>query len=147
MSEKSHLLIPLAAMDLLRREAVEAYPEECCGVLLGRWTAQPSRTLEVHEVVVTQNSATDRREERFVIDPRHLLGAQREARHQGLEVVGYYHSHPDSGATPGQVDREAAWPEVCYLILGVSEMWVTEVRCWRLHEAGEAFTEMGIGYS
>jgi proteasome lid subunit RPN8/RPN11 len=145
--DQSHLLIPLAAVDLLKREAVEAYPEECCGVLLGRLPAASSPTAEVHQVVVAQNSATDRREERFVIDPRHLLGAQKEARRQGLDVVGYYHSHPDRGATPGHFDRDAAWPEVGYLILAVSGRRVTEVRCWRLSESGETFTEVSIGYS
>jgi proteasome lid subunit RPN8/RPN11 len=147
VSEQSHLLIPHAAVDLLKREAVEAYPEECCGVLVGRLPAPPSPTTEVYEVLVTQNSATDRREERFVIDPRHLLGAQKEARRRGLDVVGYYHSHPDSAATPGYFDRDAAWPEISYLILAVSERRVTEVRCWRVNEPGEAFTEVSIGYS
>lgn len=147
MSDQSHLLIPLAALDLLKREAVEAYPEECCGVLLGRLPTPTSPTTEVHEAVVAQNSATDRREERFVIDPRLLLGAQERARLQGLDVVGFYHSHPDGGATPGLLDREAAWPEVGYLILAVSGGRVTDVRCWRLQEEGAALTEIGIGYS
>lgn len=147
MSEKSHILIPTSVLEVLKREAIEAYPEECCGVLVGRLHAREPLTAEVHEVAVAGNQAIDRRQERFVIDIHLLLRVQKEARERELEVLGYYHSHPDHGAIPGRLDRESAWPEVSYLILAVQEERVTGVRCWRLREGGDAFEEVDIGYS
>lgn len=147
MSDKSHLLILTSELDLLKRLAVEAYPEECCGVLLGHLRALRPWRAEVCEVAVARNSATDRRLERYVIDPQLLLRVQKEARQRGMDVVGYYHSHPDHGATPGQFDLDTAWPDVAYLILAVAEERVTGVRCWHLRKGGETFDEVEIGYS
>ncbi len=147
MSENSRLQIPTAVLELLKEETLEAYPEECCGVLVGcMGTEEPSVGM-VHEVVVAQNSATDRRQERYVIDPELLLQVQKRARERDLDVVGYYHSHPDHGASPGRFDLEEAWPDVCYVILAVDGERVTEVRCWRLRRDGGAFEEVDFGYS
>ena len=147
MSEKRHLVIPISALRLLERAAIEAYPEECCGVLVGRIPSPAEPGAEVREVVVARNSATDRRQERYVIDPKLLLRVRNEARERELEVLGYYHSHPDHSATPGRFDLETAWPEIHYLILAVEEERVAGVRCWQLQEGGEAFEEVDIEYS
>ena len=147
MFEKSHLLISVEVLELLKKEALEAYPEECCGILVGRLRAREPLTAEVHEVAVAENRAIDRRQQRYVIDPRFLLRVQREARQGGLDVVGYYHSQPDHGAIPGQFDLEAAWGDTSYLILAVERGRVTGVRCWRLQGGGDAFEEVHIGYS
>ena len=102
---------------------------------------------EVYEVAATRNSAADRRRMRYAIAPEHLLRIQRNAQERGLDVVGYYHSHPEHDATPSRFDLETAWPDVSYLILAVRGQRVTEVRCWRLTEGAGAFTEVDIGYS
>lgn len=147
MSEKSRLLIPTLQLELVEREALAAYPEECCGALLGHLGGQQPWWAQVREVAVAANSATDRRRERYVIDPTHLLGIQKEARQRGLDVVGYYHSHPDHGPIPGRFDLESAWHGVGYLILAVDEGRVTDVKCWRLESDGKSFHEVDIGYS
>jgi len=147
VSEKSLLLIPTSVLELLEREAMEAYPQECCGVLLGRIPTAVEPRAEVREVVVARNSATARRQERYFIDPKLVLRVHEEARRRRLDVLGYYHSHPDHGAIPGWFDLETAWPEVAYLILAVDERRVTGVRCWRLREGGDAFEEVDIEYS
>jgi proteasome lid subunit RPN8/RPN11 len=147
VSEKRHLLIPTSVLGLLTREAIEAYPEECCGVLVGRIPAPAEPRAEVREAVAARNSATDRRQESYVIDPRLLLRVQKEARERELEILGYYHSHPDHSATPSRFDLETAWPDVHYLILAVEEERVTGVRSWLLREGGEAFEEVDIEYS
>lgn len=144
MAEEGDLLIPIRALELLEKEAVDVYPEECCGILVGR---REDRRAIVHEVVVAQNSASDRRHESYSIDPELLLRVQTESRERRLEVLGYYHSHPDHSAIPGRADLEAAWPGACYLILSVDRERVAEVRCWRLRNEGAAFEEMDIGYS
>ena len=147
MSAPRNLLIPTPLLELLEKEALTAYPEECCGVLLGRLRGQEPLRAEVREVAVAANSATDHRWERYVIDPTFLLGILQEARQRGLDVVGYYHSHPDHGAIPGRFDLESAWPGVGYVIVAVDEDQVTDARCWCLEKDGESFREVSIGYS
>jgi len=145
--DESHLLISTEVLELLKKEALEAYPEECCGILVGRVRTQEPGKAEVHEVKVARNSAVERRRERYAIDPEQLLRVQTEARERELDVLGYYHSHPEDSAIPGQADLETAWPDTLYLILAVERGRVTEVRCWRLRGSGEAFAEVPIGYS
>ena len=92
--------------------AREASPQECCGLLLGRGEA-------IVEARRARNAATSA-ETRFVIDPRDHIDARRESRARGLEVVGFYHSHPRSGAVPSSTDlAEAAYPGTLHVIVGL----------------------------
>jgi proteasome lid subunit RPN8/RPN11 len=83
----------------MQAAARESAPEECCGLLLGRGA--------VEEVRAAENVAADR-SRRFEIDPQALIDAHRAARAGGLEVVGYYHSHPSGLAEPSAIDRAMA---------------------------------------
>lgn len=95
---------------------------ECCGVLLGHGD-------EVVGGVRTRNLSPD--PNRFLIDPEDHIRARRDGRAQGLDVVGFYHSHPHSPAVPSETDRvEAAYPGSLYVI--VSLLGVPEVRAFRL---------------
>lgn len=71
---------------------------------------------------------------RFEIDPAELLALHRSCRERGLEVVGYYHSHPDGKPQPSELDRRQAWPETSYLIVVVDRGEAGEVRSWRLRD-------------
>jgi proteasome lid subunit RPN8/RPN11 len=102
-----------AVVDAVIAHAREAAPAECCGLLLGRDGV-------VVETVRTVNVA-DERETRFVIDPRGHSGGRREARRRGLDVAGFYHSHPRSEAIPSATDRaEASYPDHLYLIVSLA---------------------------
>ncbi len=102
----------------IRRHAEEAYPLECCGILVGRFDAD-NRT--VQSVVRCTNIAVGSQQTTYDIDPRELIPAQREARERGLEVVGFYHSHPDHPAQPSPTDLEHAhWIGCSYVIVSVS---------------------------
>lgn len=100
-----------AALDAAVAHAREASPGECCGVLLGRR----------HEIAAsfrTRNAADD--PNRFLIDPADHIEARRHARGRGLEVVGFYHSHPRTDARPSPADlAEAAYPGHLFLIVGL----------------------------
>ncbi len=113
-----------------------AYPEEGCGVLLGRDGPQGRR---VERVIGFENRQDDARGRRYLIDPEQLLGAEREARAQGLEVVGFFHSHPDHPAQPSAFDLEHAWPWYSYLIVSVASGRVADERSWRLAEDRSRF--------
>ncbi|HEX5758248.1 MAG TPA: M67 family metallopeptidase [Thermoanaerobaculia bacterium] len=125
----------------IERQAAEAYPEECCGVLLGRVTGE---RVEVDRVVPAANEREESRGNRFVIGPETVLEAQRSARDAGLEIVGYYHSHPDHPARPSEFDREHAWPGLSYLIVAVTGGHASEVRSWRLADDRAEFSEEPI---
>ncbi len=102
-------------LDKLRAHAERAYPEECCGVLLGH--AAPARV--VTEVVPCANSHHSR-QKRYAIDPRALVCLQRQARERGLEILGFYHSHPGQTAHPSATDlQDAYWTESSYVITAV----------------------------
>jgi proteasome lid subunit RPN8/RPN11 len=88
-------------------------------------------SVRVRCVLASENAAAEP-EARFEIPPQTLLRAQKSARHESLEVVGYYHSHPRGSAVPSEADRTDAWPGVSYLIVSGA----SEVRSWRLSSAG-----------
>jgi proteasome lid subunit RPN8/RPN11 len=98
--------------DRLIAHAREAAPDECCGVLLGRG--------EMIVEGVRARNAAEHATTRFLIDPKDHIDARREARTRGLEVVGFYHSHPRSGAAPSDTDvAEAAYPGGLFVIIGL----------------------------
>jgi len=120
------------------QHAAEAYPEECCGVLVGRANGEGT---VVERVISAANERDDSRHNRYVISPQAVLTAQREARALGLDVVGYYHSHPDHPARPSEFDRDHAWPGLSYLIVSVALGRVQDARSWRLTDDRTRFDE------
>jgi proteasome lid subunit RPN8/RPN11 len=102
----------------MRRHAEDAYPLECCGILVGRVDAD-DRTVQF---IVRCNNAADSPQTTYDIDPRELIPAQRDARDRGLEVVGFYHSHPDHPSQPSPTDLEHAhWIGCSYVITTVTK--------------------------
>lgn len=116
--------------------AVRAYPEEGCGVMIG---LERDDRREVARVVALPNSREDSRSNRYVIDPEQFLAAERGARDAGLDVVGFFHSHPDHPARPSAFDLEHAWPWYSYVIVSVHEGIAAETTSWRLAEDRTGF--------
>ena len=119
----------------IRAHASRTYPEECCGLLLGRVEGDAAR---VEQVRATANAHQGERGRRFLVDPRDHLAAQREARASGLTVLGSYHSHPDHPARPSEDDRREAWPNLHYVIVGVARGVPGEISSWTLAGEGGA---------
>lgn len=122
----------------ISRHAAMSYPEECCGVLIGRASADGTF---VERVLSVGNERQDSRHNRFLINPETVLAAHKEARALGLDIVGYYHSHPDHPAQPSEFDREHAWPGLSYLIVSVQGGKVAEARSWRLSDDRDRYEE------
>jgi len=120
--------------------AAATYPEECCGVLIGRALTDGSGTL-VERVLPVDNERQDSRNNRYMIHPETVLAAEKEARRLGLDVVGYYHSHPDHPARPSEFDREHAWPGLSYVIVSVMDGTAEDTRSWRLEDDRSSFGE------
>jgi proteasome lid subunit RPN8/RPN11 len=103
--------------EALRKFAEESYPHECCGAMIGELRDGERR---VHELVPCRNSRQDSPENRYGIEPKELVAAQRRAREMGMDLVGFYHSHPNSAARWSQHDlEEAHWFACSYVITSV----------------------------
>lgn len=107
------------ALEGILRHGEETYPHECCGILLGRMEAD-GRVLA--EAVKMRNANTSSPWNRFDFDPREHLEVQKRARQAELEIVGFYHSHPDHPARPSRYDLDhAPWPGYSYMIVSVAK--------------------------
>jgi proteasome lid subunit RPN8/RPN11 len=112
------LIIPQSLYDELRAHGEQTYPHECCGILLGKSTGD---TLHIHQLIRTGNTRADSAHNRYHIAPQELIKAQREARNVGLDIVGFYHSHPDHPAQWSPTDlAEAHWFHCAYVITAVA---------------------------
>lgn len=113
------LHIDHANYEALRAHGEETYPHECCGVLLGKSDAEGNR---VHQIVRAGNTRTDSAHNRYNIAPQELVKIQRQARGLGLDIVGFYHSHPDHPAQWSPTDfAEAHWIGCSYVITAVEK--------------------------
>jgi proteasome lid subunit RPN8/RPN11 len=101
-------------MEAIEAHGAEGYPDEICGIMLG---AQA----EVTEVRRARNIIVERSRDRYEIDPRDHIRIQREADSAGLDIVGYYHSHPDHPAQASRFDTERAWAGYVYVIVSIAK--------------------------
>lgn len=127
--------IPDNAIKIIRDHAIEAFPEECCGFLLGL-AGEPKRVTEARR---GKNIATEDRAHRYVVDPLEMLHVDDEARTKGLDLVGIYHSHPDHPAVPSEFDRSRATPWYSYVILSIVNREPREIAAWRFDESTKRF--------
>jgi proteasome lid subunit RPN8/RPN11 len=113
------LQIPQALYNQLRAHGEETYPHECCGIMLGK---SDGEDLTVHELLRAGNTRTDSAHNRYHIAPQELIAAQRQARKSGLDIVGFYHSHPDHPAQWSPTDfAEAHWFGCAYVITAIEK--------------------------
>lgn len=131
----------------IRSHGAREYPNECCGMLLGSAEGDDK---QVSEIIALQNLRHDSaraqdllplddpgresEKNRFLIDPREQVRVEKDARARGLDVLGYYHSHPDHPARPSNYDREHAWPWYSYIIVSVKQGEAAEMTSWVLSE-------------
>ena len=126
-----------SARALIVAEAEKGYPHEVCGILLGRGA-------EVSEAHPAKNSNTDRSRDRYLIDSLDQLSIEKDARARGLDVLGYYHSHPDHPARPSVTDAEQSWENVTYVIVGVEAGSVRAVTAWRRASGQKDLVEQAL---
>lgn len=123
------LRVSEALLEEIRREGELAYPAECCGVLAGR----PGAVKEVLRLRSVANRRTDD-PHRYLIAADDLRRAAGELERSGLEILGFYHSHPDHPAEPSAFDRDHAWPWYSYIIVRVDRGRSGEVASWVLND-------------
>jgi proteasome lid subunit RPN8/RPN11 len=121
----------------LRQHGEEAYPHECCGVLLGQFDEDSAKV--VSRIARCGNTRADSPHNRYNIDPRELIRIQREGRERGEDIVGFYHSHPDHPAQWSPTDlAEAHWFGCSYVITSVEKGTATITNSFELAGSDEA---------
>ena len=139
------LRIHYADYEALRAHGEETYPHECCGIMLGK---ADGNVIEVKSLMRAGNTRTDSAHNRYHIAPQELIKAQREGRAKGLDIVGFYHSHPDHPAQWSQTDfAEAHWFGCAYVITAVDHGHATKTNSFLLTGTGEEdkrFESQGI---
>jgi proteasome lid subunit RPN8/RPN11 len=112
------ILIPSLLLERIVDDSEHAYPEECCGLLVGE--GDPTGTVTVTRVVSSPNVASSGKGDSFEVDPKLVFDLMRELGGGVHRIVGHYHSHPDHPARPSRRDVEMAWePEMVWLITSV----------------------------
>jgi len=125
----------------IRRLAVAAYPHEGCGVLVGRYAAS---SVSVVEATSGRNLWADRLGDRYDLDPAHIQTVDRGARARGLDVVGFWHSHPDHLAWPSQLDSDRAWTDSAYLIVSSRSGGTGDLNAFAVAREGEGLHPVAL---
>lgn len=134
------LVLPESERTRMAAHAESAYPGECCGLLVGTLDQE---TYTVARAEPCGNLREGDRDDRFEVDPKDYLRIDGEARRDGFEVIGVYHSHPDHAPRPSRFDAQVAFPGFAYLIVAVRSGSATGMRSWLL-ESDAAFVEQDI---
>ncbi len=146
------LRLDTALLETIRKHGARDYPSECCGVLLGKAEGSAKQVTEVvalknlrqdphraQELLPVDDPGRETERNRFLIDPLDQLRVEKDARARGLDVLGYYHSHPDHPARPSNYDRDHAWPWYSYVIIAVEQGAPKDLTSWVLLEDRSAF--------
>jgi proteasome lid subunit RPN8/RPN11 len=127
-----------AAVDAaIRAHGRETFPHECCGAMLGK----DGRVSEAFRLPNTTDEGPRRR---FLVRPDEYRVAEQRARESGLDLLGFYHSHPDHPARPSQYDLDHAWPFFSYVIVSVMAGEDKLMTSWRLKDDRSEFDEEPI---
>ncbi len=133
------LAISAQHLSQIAQHCQNAYPYEGCGILLGLAEDGGKTVVEVLPTGNARDEADQR--SRYLIPPESLLEGELQAEERGLEVIGYFHSHPHHPALPSAFDREHGWPWYSYLIMSVRGGKAVASRSWQLREDGIGFDE------
>ena len=125
------LKIAVKLLQRIHAHGVETYPHECCGALLG---ADGESSREVVELLPLANRRDDSPRNRFELTADDVRQAEMVAEEKRLELIGWYHSHPDAPARPSEFDRDHAWPWYSYIIVSVQKGEPRDTTSWRLRD-------------
>lgn len=140
LSTPFRLVLPAQIHARMIEQARVELPNECCGLLAGKWGQDPVRVEQMFPLVNALASPVE-----FESDPQKMFEACREIRKQGWEVLAVYHSHPTSPPTPSRKDQERNYsPEVMNLIISLEKPEV-EMRAWWLTADGFAPGKWTLG--
>jgi len=135
-------MIERKILDDIYRHALDEYPDECCGILVGFDNGDERIVTKAHRA---KNVSTERRHDRYLVDERKLIEVIKSTRGKAEDVIGFYHSHPDYPSTPSQYDTEhAAWPGYSYLIVSVEKARAVSAQSWIMPQENGSFLEQAL---
>jgi proteasome lid subunit RPN8/RPN11 len=143
------IILTLAQVQQIEQEGMAAYPNECCGAMLGKDVTENGkvrRTVQRLEPLANAFSAEEQYH-RFSLDARDLMRLEKLAGELKMAVLGFYHSHPDHPARPSEYDRQHAWPYYSYVIIAIAKRKPEILTSWQLDEATEQFKQEEVGNS
>jgi proteasome lid subunit RPN8/RPN11 len=129
--------LTLEQVDQIRKQGEATYPQECCGLLLGQIVSGEKVVAETYAAENAKQEGTQHN--RYLIPPATVREAEEYARNQKLEIVGFYHSHPNAPARPSQFDLDHAWPFYSYVIVSVKDGRAEDMTCWRMRDDRSCF--------
>jgi proteasome lid subunit RPN8/RPN11 len=127
----------------IREHGQRDYPFECCGLLLGRFESDGVKTV-VETYPISNAREEEAKRNRFLIQPEELMRGEAYARAKSLDVVGFYHSHPDSPAVPSTYDLNHAWPTYSYIIVSTGSDQSGDLFSWEMEEDRSRFNSEEI---
>ncbi len=134
-----HIRLPRPWRDEILHRSLHGLPNEACGLLLGH---REDPRADILQVWPAANLLA--RVDGYEIPPETVLEADRAAREAGQLLLGAWHSHPGGAAVPSATDRAEAWPDWCYLIVGLADAGAPELRAWRLLDENFVEDELKI---
>jgi proteasome lid subunit RPN8/RPN11 len=126
--------------EAIRAHGVETYPNECCGALYGADKV-------VTSIFALPNTTEEGPRRRFLVRPQDYREAERRATDLGVELLGFYHSHPDHPARPSQYDLDHAWPFFSYIIVSVRAGVSEDMTSWLLRDDRSGFDPETLTYA
>jgi proteasome lid subunit RPN8/RPN11 len=126
------IIIEQKPLDEMYQDALQSFPDECCGFLFGK---EAGEERIITTILVVNNSKEGDKRRRFEIAPKDYLNAERFADENGLQLLGVYHTHPNHPAVPSEHDRVAAQPYFSYIIISVKQNEIAGIRSWQLNDA------------
>ncbi len=112
-------------------DALQSFPDECCGFMFGTENGE-ERTIS--EIQIVNNAKVGDKRRRFEITPFDYMKAEQYAEANNLLLLGVYHSHPNHPSVPSEHDRVVAQPYFSYLIIAVRENEFVSLQSWRLND-------------
>ena len=134
------LALQAGVAEAIRAHGSETYPNECCGALYGRDGV-------VTATFALPNTTEEGARRRFLVRPQDYRDAEKRAAELKVDLLGFYHSHPDHPARPSQYDLAHAWPFFSYIIVAVRAGTPEDMTSWRLREDRSAFDEERLTYA
>lgn len=137
------IFLPPSELRKIEQAAENAYPAECCGLLVGH--DGPGTDIVVTRAVESENLKAADRTDRFEVDPKVRFDLMRALEGTQERIVGHYHSHPDHPANPSATDLSMVWePELIWLITAVEGGRAAETAAHRPHVDGSGFDKLEL---
>jgi|TARA_B100001142_G_scaffold52881_6_gene50821 proteasome lid subunit RPN8/RPN11 len=128
----------------LKRICEVGFPDEVCGVLIGK---MEDNNFVISDFKICENTNHERSIDRYELNPKDFMSAEKYAKDHGLDIVGIYHSHPSHPAIASETDKLYAWPGFIYLIYSIYENRYKDLIGWIINEELDKFETTKISIS